>query len=170
MSRSGEAQSPRSEPSTSLAPGRMPGTLLWSPVDGPTPASVPTSRRDAGRPPVFPERLSISRLGVSQFTGWHRHRPTPHTHPTSQTTPPTCQPEPHGRLYGRTQLVCPPPVLPASHPPTPQVRWGSSVHFGFLTKKRSKDSLLDPQTHAFPLEGAGAVLLPQGRKSRLRES
>lgn len=127
--------------------GAMPGNLWVSWVDGPKPrgsADGLERRWEASGPP---ECLSISRVGVSQFTGWHSHQPTPHTHPTSWTTPPTCQPDPLGWAHGRTQLAC---RLPSQPPPpgcsssrcakSPPSTLGSAM--GFLTN-RSQESFLE---------------------------
>lgn len=165
---------------------------LGSYADGLPPESVLKSWRDAGRPAIFLACLSISRLGVSQFAGWHRHQPTPRTHPTSQTTPPTCQPDPFGRLYGRTQLACrlssrPPGVLELLCPylsalsfsqrrdtKTPSWKLGerrkgglrSGIPCPWVTWLTIVGS--DPKTQVGHWEGGGAVLLPRGRKTRFR--
>lgn len=68
-----------------------------------------------GSPAVSLEQRPISRVGVSQFTGWHPCQATPYPCPTSRTTPPTCQPMRLDRHRAGPSLS--PPVPTSSHLP-----------------------------------------------------
>lgn len=82
----------------------------WGPVGVlewmiPVPESALTRTKDRAGGSVSMEGLHLQRVSVTARRLRLSPAATPHTHPTSQAMPPTCQPDPFGRAQGMTRLV-----------------------------------------------------------------